>query len=121
MSRSPIVGATVSVEALGIRAGMRDDGSFGFYEVPVGWVSVRVEAPSHAVVVDDIEVTSEENISFVQFALPDLNAVLAEILVEGPRGKEYPTDLTAADLVARKLPGLRSCVPAWVTKHTIQG
>ena len=83
----PVVGATVTIEAAGIEAETGEDGTFGFFEVPQGLISIRVSAEGRPTFVDEVEATSDA-IGFVRFVLTGINVVLSE-------------------LVARELPGFR--------------
>ena len=105
-SLSPVGGATVTIEAAGIEAETREDGTFGFFEVPQGQISIRVSAEGRPTVVDEVEATSTA-IAFARFVLPGIEAVLSELLAEATPRETYPADLTAAELVARELPGFQ--------------
>ena len=109
-TREPVPGATISVESAGIEVDAREDGSFGFYQLPVGFVTIRVTAPERPALVDRVEVAADE-VTFVRFLLPAIDAVLSELLVEGSPREDYPADLTAAELIAREVPGLSSVRP----------
>ncbi|MDE0082967.1 MAG: TonB-dependent receptor plug domain-containing protein [Gammaproteobacteria bacterium] len=102
----PIPGATIRIESIDTETETREDGRFGYYEVPPGPVTVRVQAPERAVVVEELEV-GPEDIVFVRFLLPGLAAVLSEIVggFEGSGTLPPPgPDATAADLVEARLP-----------------
>ena len=104
----PIPGATVRIESIDTETESREDGRFGYYEVPPGAVTVRVQAPGRAVVVEELEVAAED-IIFVRFLLPGLAALLSEIVggIEGSGARTLPPpgpDATAADLVEARLP-----------------
>lgn len=103
----PIPGATIRIESIDTETESREDGRFGYYEVPPGPVTVRVQAPGRAVVVEELEVGSED-IVFVRFLLPGLAALLSEIVggaggFEGSGTSPSP-NATAADLVEARLP-----------------
>lgn len=100
----PIPGATIRIESIDTETESREDGRFGYYEVPPGAVTVRVRAPGRAVVVEELEV-GPEDIVFVRFLLPGLAALLSEIVggIEGSGTSPSP-DATAADLVEARLP-----------------
>lgn len=108
-TEEPIPGATVRIESIDMDTESREDGRFGYYEVPPGPVRVRVQAPGRAVVVEELEVGAED-IVFVRFLLPGLAALLSEIVggVEGTGTRALPSslgpDATAADLVEARLP-----------------
>lgn len=104
----PIPGATVRIESIDLETESRVDGRFGYYEVPTGTVTVRVQAPGRAVVVEELEVGAED-IVFVRFLLPGLAALLSEIVGgfddSGMRASpSQGPDATAADLVEAELP-----------------
>ena len=106
VSLSPVGGATVTIEAAGIEAETREDGTFGFFEVPQGQISIRGSAKGHPTVVDEVEATSTA-IAFVRFVLPGIDAVLSELLAEATPREKYPADLTAVEFVARELSGFQ--------------
>ena len=105
----PIAGASVVIESIDTEIQSRDDGRFGYYEVPPGTVSVRVQAPGRAVMVEQLEVQTED-ILFVRFLLPGLSALLSEIVgsieVSGAdRARSRAIEnATAVDLVESRLP-----------------
>lgn len=104
----PIPGATVRIESIDVETESRVDGRFGYYEVPPGTVTVRVQAPGRAVVVEELEVGADD-IVFVRFLLPGLAALLSEIVggIEGSGttgALPVGPDATAADLVEARLP-----------------
>ena len=105
----PIVAATVSLlgEDMETRTGRW--GTFAFPDAPMGRVSLRVIAPGHPSVVEEVEVRAG-GIAFVQFLLPPISAVLSELLVEVvPIGGTGPADpRNAADLLAMEVPMLRA-------------
>jgi len=105
----PISNATIAIEAAGIETQTREDGTFGFFELPEGSASVRVSAPGRLTIVDEIEVQSDVP-SFARFVMSSVDIVLSDLLVRGaPTSEEdYGPNMTAADLVARKVPGLPS-------------
>ena len=115
----PIPGATVRIESIDLETESRVDGRFGYYEVPPGTVTVRVQAPGRAVVVEELEVGAED-IVFVRFLLPGLAALLSEIVGgfdDSGTMRASPSqgpDATAADLVEARAPagdpdGRRRC------------
>ncbi len=119
----PIAGASVFIESIEVETESREDGRFGYYEVSPGTVAVRVRAPGHAIMVEEVEVQTED-IVFVRFLLPGLSALLSEIVgsIEASGADQAPSrassSATAADLVESRLPpgteifvGARETVP----------
>ena len=104
-TEDPIPGATIRIETIDTETESREDGRFGYYEVPPGTVTVRVQAPGRAVVVQELEVGAED-IVFVRFLLPGLAALFSEIVggIEGTALPPRGPDATAADLVEARLP-----------------
>jgi TonB-dependent starch-binding outer membrane protein SusC len=107
---------TVSVVGAGIEVRLDPDGSFVLPAVKPGSLTIRVTSPGYANSVDQVEVAPDE-VTFVQFQLLPVSATLSEVLVISRRragttdGVEVPTErnemaLTAADLLARQVPGL---------------
>lgn len=83
-------------------------GGFAFPDARLGMMSLRVVAPGYITVVQEVEVKSD-GIVFVQFRLPSVSAVLAELLI-GVRADDRPMTadaLTAADLLAIEFPAAR--------------
>ena len=101
----PIPGASIYIESIETETESREDGRFGYYEVPPGTVTVRVQAPGRAVVVEELELGAED-IVFVRFLLPGLAALFSEIVggIEGTAVPPRGPDATAADLVEARLP-----------------
>ena len=100
--------ATVEVVGTEIVSQTGRYGSFAFPDAQLGTTSLRVTAPGYITVVQEVEVTSD-GIVFVQFRLPSVSAVLAELLV-GVRAESRPITadaLTAADLLAAEVPAAR--------------
>lgn len=101
--------ADASVTIVGTDVSVRTDwlGTFALPSVPVGNVSVRVSAPGHPSVVQDVFVR-DDRVVFLRVELATLAAVLDEMIVETSR----PLDVyqararTAADLLAREVPSL---------------
>ena len=108
VSGEAVAGATVSIEAAGIEIQTRKDGTFGWFELPEGTASVRIAAPGRLTVVDEIVLDPEEP-SLVQVVLSEIDVVLADLLVRGSADEEtiqeFPSSMTAAELVARAVPG----------------
>ncbi len=105
----PIAGASVVIESIETETESREDGRFGYYEVPPGTVTVRVQAPGRAVIVEEVEVGTDD-IVFVRFLLPGLAALLSEIVgnveASGVAGNpsRASSSATATDLVEARLP-----------------
>lgn len=107
---TPVGAATLTLVGSGVQTQSLTNGTFAFSSVPLGNVSVRVEAPGYMSIVQEVEVRSGR-VAFVQFALPSVHAVLDEILVVGRRGEASASlsePKTAADLLAGKIPSVLS-------------
>ena len=78
----PISNATITFEAAGVETQTREDGTFGFLELPEGSAAVRVSAPGRLTMVDEIEVQSDLPL-FVQFVMSSVDVVLSDLLVRG--------------------------------------
>lgn len=103
----PIESATVSLVGTDIETQTGRYGSFAFPDAPLGKMSVRVTAPGHPSVVQEVEV-KDDGIVFVRFMLPSIAAVLSELLVGVPRDRPLTAgSLTAADLLAFEAPSTR--------------
>jgi hypothetical protein len=113
---APLAGGTVTVVGSGVSSPVGEDGSFFLPAVAPGSLTIRVTSQGYAASVDQVEVTPGE-ITFVQFQLLPLSATLNEVLVLARRGNsaldgaEIPANrresaVTAADLLARQVPGL---------------
>jgi hypothetical protein len=104
----PVSSARVTLVETGDETQTGDKGTFVFRNPPHGRVSIRVEAPGFPVMVEEVEVTAEASL-FVQFILPQIHAVLDEILVlarSGQPQRDSGEPLTAADLLAMKVRGI---------------
>ena len=103
----PVESATVSLIGTDIETQTGRFGGFAFPDPPLGLASVRVTAPGHPSVVQEVEVTAD-GIVFVQFTLPTVAAVLSELFVGIQRGRSSVFGaVTAADLLAIKVPSTR--------------
>ena len=98
--------ASVSVVGTGVEVRTGRYGAFAFPDVEVGIMSLRVTAPGYITVVQQVEV-KEDGIVFVQFRLPSVSAVLSELMVGVHRNRSAGDPLTAADLLAIKVPSAR--------------
>ena len=109
----PVEAATVLLVGTDIETETGTYGGFAFTDAPLGTVSVRVTAPGHPSVVQEIDVRGDR-IVFLQFILPSVAAVLSELLVGVPGNESVArlvteaAQLTAADLLAIKVPSTRS-------------
>ena len=106
----PVEAATVLLVGTDIETETGTYGGFAFTEAPLGTVSVRVTAPGHPSVVQEVDVRSDR-IVFLQVLVPSFAALLSELLVS-VRGNESMAQLegaqlTAADLLAIKVPSTR--------------
>ncbi len=104
----PVSSARVTLVETGDETQTGEKGTFVFRNPPHGRVSIRVEAPGFPVMVEEVEVTAEASL-FVQFILPQIHAVLDEILVLARSGlsrTESGEPRTAADLLAMEVRGM---------------
>jgi len=101
---APVVGAAVSIPALGLEALTLEDGSFRFVEGVAGIHHLRVSAPGYVTLVEQFEV-AEEGFAYVQVLLPSLDAVLGAITV---RGRMAGRAVTGGDATGSALDLLRS-------------
>jgi hypothetical protein len=99
----PIGGATVS--AVGVEVETGPDGTFDFGALPSGRITIRIRIPGRPGLVDVAELAPDAS-TFYRFLVPELAAVLSEILVNASDDGDAASGLTAADLVARRIPGL---------------
>ena len=102
----PVESATLWLVGTNIETQTGKDGGFAFPDTPIGMVSVRVTAPGHPSLVQEVEV-SRDGIVFVRFILPSGTAVLDELLVEVRGDRWIGNPLTAADMLASKIPSAR--------------
>lgn len=107
-SYEPVESARVLLVGLDIVATTGRWGAFAFPDAPVGTVSVRVSAPGHPSVVQDVEVRGDR-VVFVRFVLPTVAATLSELMVRvsGSRDASVEVARTAADLLALQVPRTR--------------
>ena len=106
LTGQPIVAATVSLVGTDLGAQTGRYGRFAFPTPPLGIVTVRVTAPGHPGVVQEVEVKSDR-IVFIQVHLPSITAVLSDLLVRVPSDDDTGGSLTAADLLAIEAPSTR--------------
>ncbi len=103
----PVESATVSLVGTDIETQTGRYGGFAFPAVQLGVMSVRVTAPGHPGVVQEVEV-KDDGVVFVQFRLPSVAAVLSELLVGVHRDRSGKADpLTAADMLALQVSSAR--------------
>ena len=81
-------------------------GGFMFPDVELGMFSVRVTAPGHPTMVQEVEIKGD-GIVFLQFRLPSIAAVLSELLVGVEREEPMAGPVTAADLLVIEVPSAR--------------
>ncbi len=104
----PIESATVSLVGTDIEMQTGRYGSFAFPEVQFGRMSVRVTAPGHPSVTQEVDITGDR-VVFLQFRLPSLSAVLSELLVRVRHDRaniSVSDPRTAEDLLAREVLGV---------------
>ena len=102
----PVESATLWLVGTNIETQIGKDGGFAFPDTPIGMVSVRVTAPGHPSLVQEVEVR-RDGIVFVRFILPSGTAVLDELLVEVRGDGWRGNPLTVADMLANKIPSAR--------------
>jgi len=107
---APILGAAVSIPALGLEASTLEDGSFHLAGGISGTHQLRVSAPGYVTLVEQFEV-AEEGFAYVQVLLPSVDAVLGALTVRGRMAGRTVAGGAAAtgsalDLL-RSMPGLR--------------
>jgi hypothetical protein len=101
----PVESATVSLIGTDVETQTGRFGDFAFPDVQLGAMAVRVTAPGHPSVTQDVNITGD-GIVFLQFRLPSVAAVLSELLVGVPRERSIIAEPeTAADLLGNKVPG----------------
>ena len=115
-----LVGARIRLDTGELTADTDEEGRVVFPRVPVGEVTLRVTHAGYGSVVEALSVTSTEE-TLLQVQLPRIEAILSEILVLADREREGRArghsearveaedsgPMTAADLLARQVPGLR--------------
>lgn len=111
----PIAGARVSLPELGLLTATSGTGQFQLETVPVGYVTVRFEAPGYVSVTEELNLSAVE---FFQVRLLGLAAALDEIVViaggalGGDRTSridvrdDEPESTSVMDLLADQIPGL---------------
>lgn len=110
MTSTPVASAKVTLLGTDLETRSLSNGTFEFAGLAPGPVTIRVEAPGFATMVQEV-VLREDAVVFAQFILSSLAAFLDEILVVGrapERGANLTETRTAADLLAGKVPGVAS-------------
>lgn len=104
----PVDSATVSLVGTDMSVTTGKWGSFAFPDAPLGPVSLRVSAPGHPSVTQDVEV-KDGKIVFLQVELPSVAAMLQELLVRTGRPTERSVEVarSAADMLADQVPRTR--------------
>ena len=102
----PVESARVSLVDTDIETSTGRYGGFAFPDVQLGIMSVRVTAPGHPGVTQEVEVKGD-GIVFLQFRLPSVAAVLDDLLVGIRRDRSIGNPLTAAEMLAIKIPSAR--------------
>ncbi len=103
----PVASARVTIVAGGADTRTEDDGSFAFSDAPFGRFFVRVEARGYPTVVEEVELAPGDDV-FLPVFLTSQAALLDELLVIGSRPEAMAKQgaMTAADLLARQVPGI---------------
>lgn len=107
VTRQPVPAALVSVLGSGQAAITGFDGVFAFPEFPSSEpITVRITAPEHVGVVQEIE-SIPSGTTEVEILVVPIDAVLRGLIVgvEAAEAAPESASLTAADLVARQAPG----------------
>jgi outer membrane receptor protein involved in Fe transport len=104
----PVDSATVSVVGTNMSVTTDKWGAFAFREAPLGSVSLRISAPGHPSMTQEVEVKNGR-IVFVQVELPSVAAMLQELLVRTGRPSDGTVEAarSAADLLADRVPRTR--------------
>jgi hypothetical protein len=117
LSGKPVAGAQVTLIGTDLRATVNEAGEFMFPNVPAGSVSVRIERPGYAALLERIDLEPDGVADFEVYLQP-LAVLLDELLVTGRRESrdrgysvaevrpDRPGGYTAADLLAASVPGL---------------
>jgi hypothetical protein len=100
----PVPGVIVSLLGTDLATVTDAQGLFTFENPPEGLVQVRVVTPERVSLVQNFELDPGAGVAYVQFALPPIDVMVAQLLQAETQIAE--TNLTAADLVTRQVPGL---------------
>jgi hypothetical protein len=104
LTLQPVPGVMVSLLGTDLETVTDEQGLFTFESPPEGLVSVRVMTPERLSLVQNFELDSGSGVAYVQFALPPIDVMVSQLIAQE---KQLPeTNLTAADLVTREVPGL---------------
>ena len=120
MTRTPLVGASVSLAEHELSAVTNEDGHFVIPGIPTGDVSVRMESLGHITVIVQVAVSAQE-VAFIGAELTPMALLLSELRVvadrrpptfEGTAVAEIrPTEsesiYTAMELLGARIPSLR--------------
>lgn len=119
----PVRGADISISGFDLRAAASEDGHFLLADVPPGTLTVRVQAPGYATLVESLELAGGEA-TVIHFHMSRVTAVLDSLLVAamGPDGRSRghsegaitPGEgelRTAAELFLTSVPGLSARRP----------
>ena len=120
MTRTPLVGASVSLVAHELSAVTNEDGHFVIPGIPVGDVSVRMEHLGHITVVVQVSVPAEQ-VAFLSAELSPMALLLSELRVVADRRpptfdgaavaeirpSESESAYTAMELLGARIPSLR--------------
>jgi len=104
----PVESAIVSLVGTDFSVTTGRWGAFAFPDAPSRQLQIRVSAPGHPSVVQDVDVR-RGRLVFVQVVLPSVAAALSELFVRAPPASVASAELaqTAADLLALEEPRTR--------------
>ena len=103
-----VASAKITIVGQDLETYSQANGTFALPDAPLGPVSIRVEAPGFASVVQEV-VVRRDVVLYVQVILPKVHAFLDELLVVGRRDRRTSAlsqVRSAADLLARQIPGV---------------
>jgi hypothetical protein len=104
-----IPSARVNIVGTRLETSSSAEGLFSFPDAPAGRLSVRVRAAGYATVVHIVDVVAD-SAHFIQVDLPSMAMMLEGLTVVAPGSgpNRDPAARTAADLVARQVPGMNA-------------
>ena len=102
-----IPSATVNIVGTRLETTTSAEGIFTFRDVAPGRISVRVRAPGYATVVQIVDLTPDSAL-FVPVDMPSMLMMLQGLTAVAPSTDRDPAARTAADLVARQVPGMNA-------------
>ena len=106
---TPVASAKVSVVGTDLETYSKANGTFALPDAPLGPLSIRVDAPGFASMVQEV-VVRRDAVVYVQFILPKVHSLLDELLVGVRRSARSTSALSdvrsAADLLAGQIPGV---------------